>query len=70
MPRQPNKTDVSRLSRAIRQEPGRRKGFFARLFNWPREKVARYLVTLNDDGELFYEDDDGRLYPFDPTRWD
>jgi hypothetical protein len=61
------KADVKKLKeldRAISSQPGRRGGFWARVFGWSREKVNRHLTTLNDQGCLYYEDEDGGLHPF------
>ena len=68
MPRSANLEELYRLQEAIDSQPGYRSGFFARLFGWTREKVARRLVSLNDQGIYYYEDDNGRLYPFDPDN--
>lgn len=68
MSRKPNEKEIAKLRRVIERQPGQKSGTFARKLNWSREKVARRLVTLNDRGVLFYEDDQGRLYPFDPDK--
>lgn len=70
MARKANQQELDRLAQAIHKRPGRRRSFFARLLGCSREKVNRQLVTLNDRNVLFYEDDDGAIYPFDPDDWD
>jgi hypothetical protein len=65
MPRQANQADLHALQNAIETHPGQRAGFFSRLLNWRREEVTRRLVSLNDQGVLLWEDDHGRLWPFD-----
>jgi hypothetical protein len=54
------------LAYVIRQSPGRRPGFFARLLGWRREEVNRALAHLDEEGVLLFEDDKGGLWPFDP----
>lgn len=63
MARRADQDELQRLSEAIRREPGRKSGTWARAFNWSREKVNRHLATLDQQGQLFYEDEDGRIYP-------
>ena len=70
MARQPNREDMYKLNDGIHQDHGQKSGFFARVFGWSREKTARHLVSLNDEGFLFYEDDDGRLFPFNRDEFD
>ena len=65
MARKANPNDLHKLNRAIYQNQGQKSGFFARRFGWSREKTNRHLVSLNDDGYLYFEDESGRLYPFD-----
>lgn len=64
MARKANQEDLERLDEAIHENPGQRSGFFARTFGWSREKAARHLVSLNDEGHLYYEDEKGGLFPF------
>lgn len=64
MSKKANEQNMQALKRLVERVPGKKAGTLARLLGWSREKVTRGLVTLNDDGVLFYEDSDGRLYPF------
>lgn len=66
MARKANRNDLKNLDQAIKSQPGRRSGFWARRFGWSREKVNRHLTTLNDRNHLYWEDDNGGLHPFDP----
>lgn len=66
MARRANTRELRKLDEAIVSQPGQKSGFWARTFGWSREKANRHLTTLNDRGRLYYEDDQGRLYPFDP----
>ena len=68
MARKADQKELERLARAIEQRPGKRGGFFARLLGCTREKVSRQLATLNDQNKLYFEDDDGGIYPFDPDN--
>lgn len=65
MARKPNYDELDDLDTGIHSQPGQRPSFWARLFGWRREKVARHLTTLNDEGHYYYEDDNGGLYPVD-----
>lgn len=72
MARKADQDDLKKLDQAIRRQPGRKSGFWARKFNWSREKVSRHLTTLNDQGKYYFEDDRDGLYPFDtddPDWW-
>ncbi len=63
MGRKANEVELKQLDEAIHIRPGRKSGTWAGLFNWSREKVNRHLATLNEQGYLYYEDEEGRLYP-------
>lgn len=65
MARKADQDELKQLDEAIQVEPGNKGSFWARTFGWSREKVSRHLTTLNDEGRLYYEDENGRLYPFD-----
>lgn len=70
MARKANKDELHRLDKAIKTQPGNRSGFWATIFGWSREKTNRHLTTLNDEGHLYYEDDNRGLHYFDPDEWD
>ena len=61
-----NRIELESLKNALKEHPGRRPGFFARLLGWRREEVTRSLARLDKHGTLLYEDDEGCLWPFDP----
>lgn len=65
MPRKADQAHLEALREAIAAYPGERPAFFARLLNWHREEINRRLVLLNDSGVLLWEDEQGRLWPFD-----
>lgn len=64
MARKANQAQLESLKCEIEKHPGKHPGFFARLLGWRREEVNRALTTLNDDGVLLWEDEDGRLWPY------
>lgn len=64
MSRKANPQGPTTLQQAISTHPGQRPGFFARLLGWPREKVNRTLVILNDRGIFLSEDERGGIWPF------
>ncbi len=68
MARKANSRELEKLDEAIVSQPGQRSGFWAHVFGWSREKANRHLSTLNDQGYLYYEDDQGGLYPFNPKN--
>ncbi|MBM2849736.1 MAG: hypothetical protein HW418_2678 [Anaerolineales bacterium] len=65
MSRKADPNTAETLQEAIETYPGQCPGFFARLLGWPREKVNRALVTLDDYGVLLSEDEYGGLWPCD-----
>lgn len=65
MARKADRKQLEKLDRAIKEHPGQRPGFFARLLGWHRQKVSRSLVSLNDEEVFLYEDDQGGLWHCD-----
>jgi hypothetical protein len=63
MGRKANLEELRKLDEAITAEPGQKSGTWASRFKWSREKVNRHLATLNEQGRLYYEDGEGRIYP-------
>jgi DNA-binding IclR family transcriptional regulator len=61
MARHADQQQLEELRQTIDRSPGQCIDAIARLLNWSREKVTRGLVTLNDRGLLFYEDERGRF---------
>lgn len=49
----------------IRQNPGITQAELARQLNTQRSTVSRRLPGMNEAGYLYYEDDNGRLWPFE-----
>ncbi len=53
---------MERFVRAVREHPGARPGFLARLLGIPRSSAIRILPELEEHGYLLYEDDRGGLF--------
>ncbi len=49
---------------SIEENPGERPGFLAKLLNLPRSSVTRSLPTMEEEGYLLSEDNNGGLWPF------
>jgi hypothetical protein len=64
MGRKANQDRIKAAEKAIKANPGRRAGHYARQLGCHRETFNRVLVQLNDRGVLLSEDDRGRLWPF------
>jgi DNA-binding MarR family transcriptional regulator len=52
------------IYRAIKEHPGKRPGFLARLLGLHRSDVVRALPALERKGLLVSEDDRGGIWPF------
>jgi len=55
---------LENIYESIEEYPGERPGFFAKLLGLPRSSVTRSLPTMEEDGYLLSEDEDGGLWPF------
>ncbi|HUN23536.1 MAG TPA: hypothetical protein PK299_10440 [Anaerolineales bacterium] len=58
-----NENNCKKLSQAIQENPGKPRGFFARLFGWKFEKVERTLADM-ESKRLYVSEDKGKLWPF------
>ena len=65
MARKPQADRMEKVFETIRQYPGERPGFIARLLGLHRSEVTRLLPSLEEHGYLISEDDRGGLWPFD-----
>ncbi len=52
----------------VEENPGKKAGFLARLLGLARSEVTRSLPALDEKGLLVYEDEEGRLFPFDRSE--
>jgi len=48
----------------VKQNPGKKAGWIARLLGLNRSEVTRSLPALEEKGYLLSEDDQGGLWPF------
>ncbi|MDI6696784.1 MAG: helix-turn-helix domain-containing protein [Anaerolineales bacterium] len=65
MARKPQPDRMDKVFQTIRQYPGEKPGFIARLLGLHRSEVTRLLPSLEEHGYLISEDDRGGLWPFD-----
>jgi DNA-binding IclR family transcriptional regulator len=65
MARKPKPDRMDKVFQTIRQYPGEKPGFIARLLGLHRSEVTRLLPSLEEHGYLISEDDRGGLWPFD-----
>lgn len=64
MARSANQKRIESVYEAVRNYPGERPGFIARLLGLNRSEVTRILPTLEEGGYLLSEDERGGLWPF------
>ena len=64
MPRKANYLKLQKASSLLHRRPGKKPGTYARKLHMHKEAFNRLLVQLNDLGILFYEDEQGRIWPF------
>ena len=60
--------EYEETDRIIREHPGITPAQLARRLGVARSTVIRRLPSLEDAGYLYYEDDQGGLWPFDRRR--
>lgn len=68
MARPANDRRVEQIYRKIKEHPGKRPGFVARLLGLNRSEVTRALPALEDKGLLVSEDEKGGLWPFRKSK--
>jgi DNA-binding IclR family transcriptional regulator len=64
MERQRREERMEAIFESVREYPGERPGFIARLLGLERSEVARMLPALEEHGFLLSEDERGGLWPF------
>ncbi|MBN2386031.1 MAG: MarR family transcriptional regulator [Anaerolineales bacterium] len=64
MSRLQNPERLQGIYRTIKEHPGHRPGFLARLLGLNRSEVTRALPALERRGFLVSEDEKGGLWPF------
>lgn len=65
MARKANPDRVQQAAGLVAALPGRRAAEYARWIGCPRETFNRLLTQMDDLGFLLWEDDQGRLWPFE-----
>ena len=60
--------EFDEVDRVIRQGNGVRAADIARETRTERSTVSHRLASMADAGYLYYEDDEGRLWPFDKNQ--
>jgi Mn-dependent DtxR family transcriptional regulator len=64
MARKPQDERLESIYNKVKENPGERPGFIARLLGLNRSEVTRMLPALDDRGLYVSEDDKGGLWPF------
>jgi DNA-binding IclR family transcriptional regulator len=64
MARTANQERIESVYEAVKEYPGERPGFIARLLGLNRSEVTRILPTMEERGCLLSEDERGGLWPF------
>lgn len=65
------KTDCKKLEsiyNKVREYPGKKAGFIARLLGLHRSEVTRSLAALEKKGLYLFEDEKGGLWPFQKPK--
>lgn len=65
-PQQPER--LQDIYKTVEEYPGERPSFIARLLRLPRSAITRSLPALDEEGYLLSEDEEGRLWPFQPRK--
>jgi hypothetical protein len=68
MPRKANEGRVREAQQVIRKSPGEKSGYYANQLGMHRYDFNTLLAMLNDRHFHLWEDDDGRLWLFDPDQ--
>ena len=64
MARKPQQDRLDGIYRTIKENPGKKAGFFARVLGLNRSEVTRALPALEEKGLLVSEDERGGLWLF------
>ncbi len=60
--------DFEEMDHIIQENPGISPAELARELDLERSTIMRRLPSLEEAGYLYYEDEEGRLWPFDPDE--
>jgi DNA-binding IclR family transcriptional regulator len=64
MARKQQQDRLDGIYRTIKEYPGKKAGFLARLLGLNRSEVIRALPSLEEKGLMVSEDEQGGLWPF------
>jgi DNA-binding IclR family transcriptional regulator len=56
------------MDQVIQENPGISQAELAEQLDVERSTIMRRLPSLEEAGYLYYEDEEGRLWPFDPEE--
>lgn len=56
------------MDQVIQEHPGISPAELARELDVERSTITRRLPSLEEAGYLYYEDDEGRIWPFEPDE--
>jgi len=68
MARKINDEKLESIYNKVRENPGKKAGFIARLLGFHRSEVTRSLPALEDRKLYIFEDEKGGLWPFHQTK--
>ena len=68
MARNADETRVSEVQRLLLENQGERASYYAKTLQIHRYDFNTLLAMLNDRGFYLWEDENGRLWPFDPAQ--
>ncbi|MBI1878233.1 MAG: winged helix-turn-helix domain-containing protein [Chloroflexi bacterium] len=57
------------MDQVIQENPGISQAELARQVEVERSTITRRLPSLEEAGYLYYEDEEGRLWPFHMDEW-
>jgi DNA-binding IclR family transcriptional regulator len=60
--------EFEEMGQIIHENPGISAAELARELDVERSTILRRLPSLEEAGYLYYEDEEGRLWPFDPDE--
>lgn len=61
-------TEFEEVDRLIREQPGLRAAEVARLLNVERSTILRRLPSMEEAAYRYWEDNEGRLWPFESVE--
>ena len=68
MARKTEDKKLENIYNKVKENPGKKAGFIARILGLNRSEVTRSLPTLEDKKLYIYEDEKGGLWPFHKNK--